>query len=90
MNYILKYFDKNLIKFEFDINLRGISQVKILKIYKENQTFFPLNLELDNDIFLSWIKSRTIPKNREFVLKILKALNLDFNQIEWTTKRIRL
>ena len=82
MNYILKHFDNNLIKFEFDINSRGISKVKILKIYNENKTFFPLNLELDNDIFLSWIKSRTIPKNREFVLKILKALNLDFNQIE--------
>jgi len=82
MSYILKHFDRNLIKFEFYRTSRGIVEVKILKIYEENKTFFPLNLELKNDSFLSWIKSRTIPKNREFVFQILKALNLDFNQVE--------
>lgn len=82
MHYILKHFDRNLIKFKFNITKRGISEVEILKIYEEHKRFFPLNLALENDALLSWIKSRTIPKNREFVHKILIALNLDFNRIE--------
>jgi len=82
MSYILKHFDKNLIKFNFFIDKRGVSNIKIKNIYNEHKIFFPLNLELTNDALLSWIKTRTIPKNRAFVHNMLTALNLDFNKIE--------
>ena len=86
MNYILKYFDKNLIKFKFNSTPRGGSTVEILEVYYENETFFPLNLKLENTPLLLWIKSRTIPKNREFVYKILLELKLSFDNIEGIVK----
>ena len=39
-------------------------------------------MELDNRSLLSWIKGRTIPKNRAFVYNILMELNLNFDDIE--------
>ena len=82
MNYILKHFDKNLIKFTFNSTPRSGTSIEIVKVYTENKTFFPLNLKLENSSLLLWIKSRTIPKNREFVYKILLELKLSFDDIE--------
>jgi len=82
LNYILKHFDKNLIKFKFSKTPRAGTQLEIVEIYQEYKTFFPLGLELENSSFLSWIKSRTIPKNRAFVHKVLMELGLSFDDIE--------
>ena len=82
MNYILKHFDKNLIKFKFSTTPLSGTQLEIVEIYEEYKTFFPLGLELENSSLLSWIKSRTIPKNRAFVHKVLMELGLSFNDIE--------
>jgi hypothetical protein len=82
MNYILKHFDKNIIKFRFISTSRAGTQLEIVEVYKENQTYLPLNLEVENSSFLSWIKGRTIPKNRAFVHKVLMELNLSFDDIE--------
>jgi len=82
MNYILKHFDKKLIKFTFNSTPRAETSIEILALYKENKTFYPLNLSLENTSLLAWIKSRTIPKNREFVFKILMELKLSFDDIE--------
>jgi len=43
MNYILKYFDKDLIKFEFLIDKRGITTVQIKEIYRKNEKFLPFS-----------------------------------------------
>ena len=69
-------------KFKFISTQRAGTQLEIVKIYNENTTFFPLNLKLENSSLLSWIKGRTIPKNREFVYKILLELKLSFDDIE--------
>ena len=82
MNYILKHFDKDLIKFTFNSTPRAGTEIEIIEVYNEHKTFFPLNIKLENSSLLSWIKSRTIPKNREFVYKILLELKLSFDDIE--------
>jgi len=82
LNYILKHFDKTLIKFKFSTTPRAGTQLEIVEIYQEHKTFFPLGLELENSSLLSWIKSRTIPKNRAFVHKVLMELGLSFDDIE--------
>ena len=82
MNYILKYFDKNLISFTFHSTPYNGTIVEIINIYSEHQTSFPLGLELDNISLLRWIKGRTIPKNREFVHKILMELDLNLDNIK--------
>ena len=80
--YILKHFDKNLLEFEFIQNPLNGTTINILKEFKENKNFLPLALKYKNLSLLSWIKSRTIPKNRDFVHKILMELNLSFDDIE--------
>ena len=82
MTYTLKHFDKKLIEFNFiSTPLKGTT-MEIVKVFNENRQFLPLNMELDNRSLLSWIKGRTIPKNRAFVYKILMELNLNFDDIE--------
>lgn len=82
MNYILKHFDDNIVKFRFNATPRAGTTLEILEIYDTYQTFFPLKLEVKNELLLAWIKFRTIPKNREYVYKILLELNLSFDDIE--------
>lgn len=82
MNYILKHFDKELIKFSFESTPHEGTQVNIIDIYDKHKDFFPLNLTLDNDSLLRWIKDRTIPKNRKFVYKILMALELNLDNLK--------
>lgn len=80
--YILKHFDKNLVEFRFiPSSLENIS-IEILNINEEYEKFFPLGLVVENDTLLSWIKARTIPKNRNFVHKLLMELDLSLNDIE--------
>ena len=81
-SYILKHFDKNLIEFRFVSSALAGTGVEIVQIYDEHKTFFPLGLQIDSSSLLSWIKSRTIPKNRDFVYKILMELDLSFDDIE--------
>ena len=81
MNYILKYFDKNLIKFRFDLSPYNGTSINIIEIYTQHKTFFPLNLELEDKALLRWIKNRTIPKNRAFIHKILMELELNLDDI---------
>ena len=81
MNYILKYFDKNLIKFRFDLSPYNGTSINIIEIYTQHKTFFPLNLELEGEALLRWIKNRTIPKNRAFIHKILMELELNLDDI---------
>jgi len=82
VNYILKHFDKNLISFKFISTPHEGMTLEIMDIYHEHQIFFPLNLEIENYALLRWIKGRTIPKNREFVDKILKELNLNLDNLK--------
>ena len=80
--YIMKQFDKNLLKFRFFTDSLSSSSLEIIEINKQHKQFFPLGLKIDNNSLLSWIKSRTIPKNRNFVHKILMELDLSLDDIE--------
>lgn len=80
--YILKHFDKELLAFSFVLTALEGTRIEIVQVFDEHKAFLPLGLSVDNGAFLSWIKSRTIPKNREFVYKILMELGLSFDNIE--------
>lgn len=80
--YILKHFDKSLIKFRFVSDPMESTTIEIIEIYQENNQYFPLGIKAEAKSLLLWIKSRTIPKNREFVHKILMELHLSFDDIE--------
>ncbi len=80
--YILKHFDRNIVAFRFILNALSGSAIEITHLYEENRKFFPLGVEINNSNLLSWIKSRTIPKNREFVHKVLMELGLSLDNLE--------
>jgi len=80
--YILKHFDRNIVAFRFILNALSGSTIEITHLYEENRKFFPLGVEINNSNLLSWIKSRTIPKNREFVHKVLMELGLSLDNLE--------
>jgi hypothetical protein len=80
--YILKHFDKEIVTFRFVSSPLSGSSIEIVQKHNTNKTFFPLGLEINNDNLLSWIKSRTIPKNREFVHKVLMELGLSLDDLE--------
>jgi len=82
MNYILKHFDKNIIKFRFISTPYDGTTIEIIKLYEINSSFFPISLDIDNTSLLRWIKSRTIPKNRAFIHKILMELELNLDNIQ--------
>jgi hypothetical protein len=70
VNYILRHFDIELIKFSISSSaIEGIS-IEIIDIYEKNKSFFPIDLEITNT---------GIPKNRAFVQSFLAKLGLNIN-----------
>ncbi|MEA3490745.1 MAG: XRE family transcriptional regulator [Campylobacterota bacterium] len=80
--YILKHFDKAIVSFRLNTSALSGSRIEITHICEEHKAFSPLGLEMNDANLLSWIKSRTIPKNREFVHKVLMELGLRLEDVE--------
>ena len=63
-----------------------IYSIKINKIYDENYQLFPKNLKINdisNNNLLKWIERRKAPKNRQFVDKILSAIEDSSNPLKY-------
>ena len=81
MVYTLKLYDTDLMTFELTQKpLEGFS-CQIISLKEENKHLLPLGMTVDGDDVLSWLKSRIIPQNREFVDKILSVYGLTHNNI---------
>lgn len=74
--YCLKQYDTPLMLFEIIEDAIDGQQCRICKIYHENEKMLPLGMQLDNAGVMSWLRSRIIPKNREFVNKFLSKNGL--------------
>ncbi|MCD7840584.1 MAG: XRE family transcriptional regulator [Erysipelotrichaceae bacterium] len=76
--YYIKHFDEVVLSFEYETDdylLEG--SVKNINI--KNDELIPCYLKslgVNNNTLLSWLKSRSIPKNRQFVKKLLYSMNL--------------
>ena len=81
MKFVLKQYDTELLS--FDLRSEGLDGFvcTILKKSEKNRRLFPLGLKLTDQGLLDWLKSRVIPRNREFVDKILSVYELDYNNI---------
>lgn len=74
-------YDTDLMTFELTQKpLEGFS-CQIISVKEENKHLLPLGMTVDGDGVLSWLKSRVIPQNREFVDKILSVYGLTHNNI---------
>ena len=79
MKLTLKNKDSNLI--DFDLVDSGLNHYSVF-IEKVYDGVFPYGLVVSNEGLLVWLKRRGIPKNREFVNKILESLGLSYNDLE--------
>ena len=81
MIYTLKIYDTELMTFELTQKpLEGFC-CQIVSVNESNKHLLPLGMTVDGDGVLSWLKSRVIPQNREFVDKILSVYGLTHNNI---------
>ncbi len=79
MEYILKLFDIELIKFNIIENLAD-PVLQITWINEGKKHLLPLGMELSDKGIASWLKNRTIPKNRAYVNAFLAKCGLNANR----------
>ena len=80
MIYELRQYDKTLLKFEY-VEKSLSRECHILEVDKTNSFLLPIGLELTEEGLFSWLKSRIIPKNREFVEQLLSKMGLSHNDV---------
>lgn len=79
MVYILKQFNTPLLKFSATENSNS-PDVEILWVNKEKQHLLPKDLRTESDSVNSWLRHRTIPKNRAYVQNFLAKCGLNINR----------
>lgn len=79
MIYTLMHFDTPLIVFSAE--KQAETNIRIIEVHKESKELFPLDLaEISERGIESWIKHRSIPKNRAYVDTLLSSLGLSINR----------
>ena len=76
MSYLLKQFDIDLLHFDMQKDIDGVS-AQILWVNNEHKSLLPLDLELSDYGLEKWLKRRTIPSNRAYVQNFLAKLGLN-------------
>ena len=79
MRYTIRHFDLPLLTFEANMDSADTG-LHIIKVYKENRSFLPLNLTVSEDGVERWLRHRTIPKNRAYVDALLSKVGLSLNR----------
>ena len=79
MNYCLRQYDIPLIEFSADDGAE--MNIVVLKIYEENRFLIPLEIkEVSSESIESWLRHRTIPKNRAYFSNVLSSMGLNYNR----------
>ncbi|MCI5792180.1 MAG: XRE family transcriptional regulator [Lachnospiraceae bacterium] len=79
MIYTLKQFDIPLCRF-FASEDSSIPEIRIEWINEEKRNLLPLDLTLTEEGLRSWLKHRSIPKNRAYVQNFLSKCGLSLNR----------
>lgn len=82
MRYVMRLYDTPLLEFEASYGeglLAGTLRAHILWFDEHQRTRlpFPLAPEPDDDKLTAWLQRRTIPRNRQFAVEILRQAGLD-------------
>ncbi|MBQ6380313.1 MAG: XRE family transcriptional regulator [Clostridia bacterium] len=79
MVYVLKHFDTDLIKFSAESGAE--MNIEVLWFNDRKAKLFPLDLaEVSAKGIESWLKHRTVPKNRAYVDNLLSSMGLSINR----------
>lgn len=79
MNYELRHFDTTLLRFSATED-SNTPEIEILWMNEELRNLFPLDLEISGKGISSWLRHRTIPKNRAYVHNFLSKCGLNINR----------
>lgn len=78
MNYEIRHFDTPILRFSADNGAE--SNLNVLWV-TEDRALLPLEMtSISNDTVSSWLRHRTIPKNRAYVNSLLAAMGLSVNR----------
>ena len=78
MNYEIRHFDTPVLQFSADDGAE--SNIRVLWT-TENRELLPLDLTDNNaEAVASWIRHRTVPKNRAYVNSLLATMGLSPNR----------
>lgn len=79
MNYILKHFNTPLLRFSAQSGAEP--DIQILSVNEDQKALLPMDLaEVSPSGLESWIKHRTIPRNRAYVDNLLSTMGLSLNR----------
>ncbi len=81
MIYELKHFDTTIIKFSLEYESLKGTVCKVLWSDDSKKALYPIGLDANDASVLSWLKSRTVPKNRGYVESLLASMNLADNDL---------
>ena len=81
MIYILKHFDTPLIRFELRIEKLKGPVGSILWLDENRRDLLPIGLNADDEGLVSWLRSRTIPRNRGYIEALLASMKLAENDL---------
>ena len=81
MVFILKQYDFELLTFE--LRQKGLDgfACSILSVNEAKHHLLPLDMTVDGEGVLTWLRSRFIPRNREYADRILSVYGLSYNNI---------
>jgi len=80
--YELRLYDDCLMQFELDNKgLMGF-EAKIINIEKDKIYLLPIDMSLNEEGVVDWLKKRIIPRNRAFVEEILKSMGLGYGDMK--------
>ena len=78
--YYLKLYDEKLVKFRM---IRGVGlTAELLEVNEDLKHLFPVDLELTGEGIIQWLRKRTVPKGRELIGNVLKALGLNLGDLK--------
>lgn len=76
MNFELRHFNTMLITFSLDREGLDGLRCNIISVAENYNYLLPIGMESTGDSLLSWLKTRVVPKNREYVDKLLSQMGL--------------
>lgn len=81
MIFTLKQYDFELLTFE--LRQKGLDgfACSILSVNEAKHHLLPLDMTVDGEGVLTWLRSRFIPRNREYADRILSVYGLSYNNI---------
>lgn len=81
MIYELKHFDTTILKFSLEHKTLEGTACRVEWFDDKNKSLLPIGVDATNDSVLSWLKSRTVPKNRGYVEALLASMKLAENDL---------